>query len=207
MSDPEEEPEGIGDSGTDEGVINKIDKKDEFKEGDYKDNTIEVTSGVMSTPYDDRKIFYIRLTIILAIVLWIFLIVYLELYKTDGLGMIILMIPIVIFLISYASAPYLDEETEELLFDINFLTVGLIILIPLLTWIGKNDIEDRKRFITLSIIAIIFAVLSLLDVWVPKYWVTIVRHVKSSFEVIAATLMIYAIYTYHLHHCETVFRC
>lgn len=200
MSDPEED-EGIRDVG-DEGIINRIDKKDEFKEGDYKE-----TPEVTSTPYDDSKVFYIRLTIILAIVLWVFLIVYIELYKTDGLGMIILMIPIVIFLISYVSAPYLDEETEELLFDINFLTVGLIILIPLLTWIGKNDIEDRKRFITLSIIAIIFAVLSLLDVWVPKYWVTIVRHVKSCFEVISATLMIYAIYTYHLHHCDHVFRC
>lgn len=172
---------------------------------DAPDDLVVPDDIINDGTYDPDKVTSIRLVLFFFVILWIFVIVYLELYHTDFLGALILSLPFFIFFIACISAPYLDEKTEEKLYEINFLTVGLMIVIPLLTWMAKDKHKDKHKFVTISVVAIIFAIFSLIDIWVPKYYISVVRHIKSSFEVLAGILIIYAIYDYYLEHIDKMF--
>lgn len=147
--------------------------------------------------YSTNKVFYIRSFYILAIVLWIVLIAVLRLYLTDLLGLIILLLPLLIFFFGFYNAPDLSRDIEDEIFRANFLSIGLIIILPLLTWMNQSFSGDKKRFFSILAVALILSMVSVLDVWTKRGWLSVTRHVKSSLQTISLALFIYAIYEYY----------
>ena len=142
------------------------------------------------------KCFYIRLIYILAIILWIFLIFVLSLYRTGWLGYLILSLPIIAFLIGFYNISSITEEVEVELFSSNYWSIGLMIVIPLLVWLDREYKGDKKWFSYIFVTAVIFSTLSLLDVWLPRDWLSINRHVSSILQTMSIVLLVFALYVF-----------
>lgn len=151
--------------------------------------------------YGQRKVRSIQSIYIVSAVLWLCLILVLRLYRTDLPGYFILSIPLFVFAFGFVNSNGLSADVEEDMFKANYLSIGLLVVLPLLTWFNndyKGSGEKRRQFMTLIIVALILTMLSLVDVWVPKKWVTLVKHVKSVLQTASLALIIFALYTYYI---------
>jgi hypothetical protein len=147
--------------------------------------------------YDSNRTKYICYVYIFAVFVWIGIIYALKLYRTDLLGWFILIIPFVVFAISYGSIESVSVEIENEVFRVNYLSVGIIIVIPLLSILNRDYTGDRKQFAGILVLAIIAAMLSMIDIWVNRRTLSIVRHIRSVFQTYALSLLIFALYLYY----------
>jgi len=148
--------------------------------------------------YSEKKIWYVKAFYIFAIVLWIAIILFTGiLRRIDMIGGLILLMAIVVFFVGYWNADHITVDVEEQLFRSNYLAVGLLIVIPLLTWINRDMTVDKKDFTIVIILSVIFIMLSLLDLWTKRGWNSVVKHVRSIFQTMAIVLLIYAFYLYY----------
>ena len=129
--------------------------------------------------HNEKIVYYIRLVYIAGLVLWFAILHYLKLYKPDGYAILILCIPIVSFIIGFSNASSLTGEIEDELFKSNYLSVGLLLVLPLLTWINKDYKGDKKRFTKILVLAIITTMLSMIDLWLSEEYLSIIKHAKS----------------------------
>lgn len=148
--------------------------------------------------YGQRKTEIIQSLYLLALVLWIWLCVALKMYLTDWFGQVLLLLPIFVFGISFINSNYLTVEIEEEMFKYDYLTIGLLLAFPLLSWMSKDYGGDRKQFIKIIVVAIGFTLLTILDVWIRRKWVSYVKHFKSILQTGAVCLLIYALYNYYI---------
>ena len=155
--------------------------------------------------YTEEKASQIRLVYCVAIVVWILIVVAFHLYNTDVIGWIILAIPPVIFLTGYANSDHLTVEIERENFQANYFAIGILIILPLLTWVNRDYKGDRKRFTRILVLAIIIIMLSLLDVWVRREYLSLNKHIKSALQTIAISLLIYALYAYYIDNPNSIF--
>jgi len=155
--------------------------------------------------YSPEKAAQVRLVYIVALVIWILIVALVKLYTTDVIGWIILAIPPVVFLAGYINSEYLTLEIERENFQANYFAIGLLLILPLLTWVNRDYKGDKIRFTKILVLAIIIVMLSLLDVWVRKEYLSINKHIKSTLQTIAITLLIYAFYTYYIDDPNNMF--
>jgi hypothetical protein len=151
--------------------------------------------------YGSRKLKAVQSVYIFSSLFWILLIYLLKLYQTDFFGILILLIPLVIFTISFINSSNINEEVENNLYKANYLSIGLIIVLPLLTWFTndyKGDTQKRIKFISIIIVALTLTLFSLVDIWISKKWYPVVKHVKSVFQTMSITLIIFALYMYYV---------
>lgn len=153
--------------------------------------------------YSSDKIKVIQGFYIGAALLWSLIIILLKLYQTGILGWIILIIPYLVFFIGFSHIPAISVEVEEDMFKINYLSLGLIIVLPLLAWINKDYRGDKSRFILIVVVAMILNLLSLLDIWVSREWLSVAKHAKSSLQTMAIVLLSYVLYMYYLGSIST----
>ena len=154
-------------------------------------------------PSTSNKVFWCY---IIAILLWILLIYLLRLYiKADFIVWLVLLIPVVLFAIGAYNANKITIEVESSVFQNNYLSLGLLIVIPLLTWISKDFAGDKKRFISVLILAVILNVIAMIDIWVTRDNLSVVKHVKSIIQTMASVLIVYALYTYYLEKPTSAF--
>jgi len=149
--------------------------------------------------YGVNKTRRIQITYLIAVIIWVLICVLFGLHQTDFFGIIILTIPIGIFFINFINAPYLTVNTETTLHCINYISIGLIIIVPLIT-LTRNSSSyrgNRDKVIMVVVLAMIFAILSVLNVWVRPKWVSIVRHIHSVFRTYTLTLLLYAVYIFY----------
>lgn len=161
-------------------------------------NNFESSSPPPSESTPPNKVIYLQLIYVVAILFWIFLLAILELYKTDILGAVILAIPFVIFIFGYYNSHVITKDVEDNVFQANYLSIGLLIMLPLMTWINRDYQGDKRRFTSILVLALILIMVSLLDVWVATEWLPIVKHCKSVLQTTALVMLIYALYTYYV---------
>lgn len=140
----------------------------------------------------------IRWLYIISICLWVFLIGAMELYQTNGLGWLLLAIPIIVFGIGIYNSDDLCTNVEEAMFEADFLSIGLLVVLPLLTWVTRDYQGDRKKFLSLVVVALILTMLSMIDIWVPFRQLYLVKHLKSIFQTTSLSLLMFALYTYYV---------
>src|SRR5581483_10863534 len=92
---------------------------------------------------------------ILSIVLWIILVLLFCFNRTTIFGYMILAIPIVIYIIGVFNASGATVESEDNVFACNYLSIGLLVVLPLLTWLDKKENVNKTIIIEAMIIAII----------------------------------------------------
>lgn len=155
--------------------------------------------------YSEEKASQVRMVYIVALVIWILIIACFGLYTTDVIGWIILGIPLVVFFSGYANSDKLTIEIEQENFQANYFAVGLLLILPLLTWANREYKGDRNRFIRILVLAVIIVMLSLLDLWVEKQYLSVNKHAKSALQTIAIVLLIYAFYSYYIDNPNSMF--
>jgi len=150
--------------------------------------------------YSDDIVEQIQFVYILALVVWLLIICVFKLYLSDLIGWIIIAIPPIIFITGYCNSYYLCEDVEKENFQSNYFAIGLLLILPLLTWVNTDYKGDREKFTRILVLAIIIVMLSLLDVWVRKEYLSVSKHVKSALQTISLVLLIFAFYTYYIEN-------
>lgn len=174
-----------------------------------ENNEDQFTTGRSSSGrHGPRTIKYIEYVYITAMVFWILLIVWLQLYQTDTLGLIILLIPFISFGFGYFNSYYLNKEVEDYVFQNNYFSVGLLIILPLLTWLNReySNVARRKRFTSILVTAIILIMFSLLDIWVPIESISVIKHLHSVLQTTAIIMLIYALYMFYIDSPDSFLR-
>lgn len=146
--------------------------------------------------YNPRTVNILRVFYVVVIIVWIILVWRLKLYQTDNFGKFIIAIPLIVWIISFYYLSELTVETEGKVFGNTYISVAIMVIIPLMTWTHDN-IQD-ERLVNIMILAIVFAVFSLLDIWIPERHITFMRHLRSVFQVASLTLIAYAIYNLYI---------
>ena len=153
--------------------------------------------------YDNDQTTGIKRVYLFALIGWIILIITYKLIPPhDAIEIAILFVPIVVFLISYISIPKITYKVERYMFKANLLTLGLLVALPLLNWVNTNRNENRTLFIKLAATAIIFSMLTLIDVWVPCEYLPVVKHIKSVLQTSAITLLIFGLYRFFIEQAK-----
>lgn len=156
-------------------------------------------------PYGTRKTRAIQSLYIICSVLWIVLILLLGLYHTDWPGLVILSLPLFVFAFGFVNSSDLSVEVEEDMSKANYLSIGLLVVLPLLTFCTndyKGDGQAKIHFMTIIIVALILTMLSMVDIWVKKKWMTLMKHIKSILQTTSLTLIIFALYTYYVERVK-----
>lgn len=154
----------------------------------------------------DKKIpyhnpIYIYIVYIISIIVWTIIIFFFGIpYYTYGfLFWILILLPYIIFIIAILSANTITKHVEDFAFNANILTLGMIVSLPLLNWLIDHYNGDKKKFVQMISLAIIFSMLTLIDVWINVKYLCLLKHIKSSLQTIAIMLMTIAIYIYFVH--------
>lgn len=146
-----------------------------------------------------RKVQIIKIIYLIGIVLWTILIWYMKFYKTGKLGYIILIIPLFVYLFGFINSNKITVEVEDSLFSANYLSVGLLIVVPLLSWVDSKEKENKNKVMVIEsmLIAIVLSLLSLVDIWVSPKWLSTVKHIKSILQTAAVTLLVFSLYMFY----------
>ena len=157
----------------------------------------------MDEVYEKEIIYAVVFLYFISFLLWLF-IVY-KIHDRDTIAIIILIIPIFILAISLLNVLCDPEHISDKLFRSNYVSVAVLICVPLLSWINRDISGARKRkFVFCSILAVIFALIGLYDCWVPCRWYLFIRQFKSVSQTFAITLLLYALYSFYLENSGSI---
>lgn len=149
--------------------------------------------------YNNNQTTNVQRVYLLGLIGWIILIILYKLVPTsDFIEIIILFIPIFVFSVSYMSVPNITYRIEKYMFKANLLTIGLLVALPLINWGYTGSDKNRTIFIKLAATAIIFSMITLIDIWVPAKFLPIIKHVKSVFQTSAIVLLIFGLYRFFI---------
>lgn len=132
----------------------------------------------------------------IAILIWVVIVLYFRMYVAPG-GWVLLL-PIFVFFIAIIYSSELCQLVETEMFKANHLSVGLVFALTLLIWMGKDYTGDVRMFSATIIIAMVMTLLALIDVWVPREWLYVNKHVRSALQTMSITLFIFGLITYFL---------
>lgn len=139
----------------------------------------------------ELKVWYIVAGAFWLLILWL-----LGLINVDkALNPVFILLPIALFAISFFSQGHITTAVENFVFRANILTLGVVFAMPLINWLSRDD-PDRYVFMQIMAVAIILSVATLLDVWCEERYLPVVKHVKSSLQTMAISLIIYGCYIY-----------
>ena len=151
--------------------------------------------------YDQDILYVIQFIYILAGILWIYIIYLLDLYQyLNWITIILLFIPLIVFGVSYYNACQLNTETEVSMLQSNYLSFGFLITVILLNWNSPIKGPNKTKFFKLLIVAFIFIMLSMIDVWTTRQKQPIVIHSKSILQTSALILLSISLYSYYKAH-------
>lgn len=154
---------------------------------------MEQCSEPKHRPYDRPVRIFIQIAYIIAIVIWLIIIYVLHLYKClDPFGLLILSIPLFVFAIGFQNVCKQGKEVEGEMFRADFLALGLLFVSILIEW-KKEKTADRTTS-WLILLAFIFIIFSVIDLWVTYKYLSLLKHIKSMFQTYAAVLLIYVLY-------------
>ncbi len=137
----------------------------------------------------------IQLLYILAIVVWIVFVFALKFYKTNLIGIIILLIPFFVFGINYGCIAFNSPEVENFVLKGNFLSFGFLITVIIINW---SKVGDKSRLFKILLISLVLIMLSLIDIWVKKDKILLAKHFRTVFQTLALVLLVFALYSYYL---------
>lgn len=144
------------------------------------------------THYTKQQVAQLRAIYLAFVLFWIILIIYLELYKEDSIVLGLMCIPILIFIYEYLTVEEVEREIEDQVFVANYLSISLLVVLPL--FFNLTKVVRFMKPLKLVIIAVIFILLGLIDIWVPRKLVPFARHFKACLETVGLILLIIAVY-------------
>ena len=143
-----------------------------------------------------KAIVNIRFTYVIMIFIWTLLIVFYQLYFI--LAGIVLIIPYILFGLAILKADSFVLNGENNSNRETYITIVFILALSFTAYIEKMYENGIKNIWTIMLIILILATLSLIPVWTDKMGECIWKHCRTSFEVMAFTLLIYIFVSYIL---------
>lgn len=158
----------------------------------------------VATSYSPNTIQQLQLLYILAAVFWVVLCILLNLLKyANWLIWILLALPIIIFGINFYAVPYIGPDIEQYMTTGDYLAFGTLIVIVLVYWKAPIAESAKTEFLKIIVVSAILIMLSMLDLWVPQQYRTLVRHLHSILDTYALILLSVALYFYYHVHSES----
>ena len=182
----------------------------------------------MTHKQKQEVIFCIKSMFLLFSLLWIIIVCINNFY--DSVASYILLIPFIIFAFGFFNADRTCElEVEQDVFSVTFISIGILVSMPLLGIFEKNIIpkdepksneteEDvlkrekrkqhrevfNKKFYRIIFIAMICVLLIYYQFWIPLHQRHIYKAIRSCLETYAITLYIYAIayFCYDIYYID-----
>jgi len=148
--------------------------------------------------YGEKQVQQIRWIYLGAIFIWIAICYLLKLIPgRDWVEVLIVILPLVIFISAWYFADRVTNIVEDFMGKTNVLTLGLIIALPLLNWVQDRG-PEKKQFTQIMAVAIIFSLLTLIDIWVGHDELCVLRHAESALQTMAITLLIFGLYRFFI---------
>lgn len=148
--------------------------------------------------YSCRVLLVIQIMYIISVVLWLLLIYSCGLYiNMDVVTGILLLIPILVFGIGFYNSCAVTGDIEETMLGANYLSFGFLITIILINWNSPIKEYNKNKFFKLLIIAFILIMVSMIDIWVNRENLSIVRHFKSILNTAALVILSVSLYSYY----------
>jgi hypothetical protein len=153
----------------------------------------------------NRDVKYLRLEYAAGIILWVVIIYALGLEQIETLAFLdifFLSLPIALFIIAIVYIPkVLCRDWQN--GGANVFTAGLLIALPLLTYIREHAVGHRLLFSRIMAVGLILSLLSLFDVWVESKNTCMVKHGKSILQTMAIAILAYGFYRFFVEcPCE-----
>ena len=146
----------------------------------------------------DKCSINIQITYIILIILWTLITILFYLYNT--IACLILFIPYVIFIYSIIKADNFPTFTQKELLAGSFITIVIVIAVPLLNFLGPkiNNTLKQSKMEQLMIFTVIIALFSLIPIIVEQDHVCIWRHLRIGLEIMSLILFIYILLNYFI---------
>lgn len=153
-----------------------------------------------------KSVEQVRLLYLFASAFWLLLI---STICYDSIwDIVILFLPFVFFAINYHFVSRVEDNIENRIRNSTIIGTSLLIALPILMWTRTACKASRKRFFfRLIALALIFALLSVVDVWVPETQLVLFTRLKSIFETFSAGLFMYGVFRFFVEGCETEEQC
>ena len=153
--------------------------------------------------YDETTVRWIQIIYIGALLVWVLFVVFFDLLQSDWIIILLLFIPVVVFVINFISLGEFMGHLEAEMFRGNFLYFGFIVAIILINWESPVETQDKTNFFRLVITAFILLMLSIVDLWVGKGTMSLVKHFKTCLHTISLSLLAVALYLYYTYHRDS----
>ena len=164
-----------------------------------KDDTSR--GNIRGKKYDNEVSTLIQGTYLIAVTVWIlFVFLFGILDNMDPILFLLILIPPILFFIGYTNSCVITFDMEDLMSGANYLSFGFLITIILLNWKDPVDENGKARFFRLLIVGFILIMLSMLDVWVDRRWMSLVAHVRTVLQSSALIILSIALYMYYVNH-------
>ncbi|AYV85911.1 MAG: hypothetical protein Solivirus1_68 [Solivirus sp.] len=172
--------------------------------GDYLSSDNDESSEQSEKPcYEKHENSTLKIWYIVAILIWIVLLALLGLLPPKDIIEVILMaIPIIAFIVAIVSIHTITESIEQLMLKANLLTLGLLVALPLINWSKDTSYESKETFMKIAATAIILSMLTLIDWWVDKKYLYLLKHTKSIVQTYAIVLLMIGLYKFF---CEAAY--
>ncbi len=141
--------------------------------------------------YDSTTVFWVRAVYFLMLIVWIVLCSYSGMWTTPASPVLIL--PFFTFGIAIYFTDKLSTTIEEFMSKASYLSLGVILAVPLLSWISQETPRYSQIISTCIIVALVLSLATYIDVWIGAENISIYRHFRSSLQVMSVTLIIYVL--------------
>ena len=149
------------------------------------------------TAYNANKVKRIQIIYIISLMVWLLIVYKLNVYHTDFVSFLLLSVPIIVFGINYYHAVYQNEDIANYMFRGNFLAFGILIASIVISW-SKLEEANKIKLYQLTMVSLILIMLSLIDVWIKRGRLYIIRHVRSSLQTMSLSLLAFVLYLYYI---------
>lgn len=138
---------------------------------------------------------YIRITFFIFMVIWTFLVAINGLFISMAFP--ILLIPYASFGLGILNSDQLaDDKLESDMFSATFITMGLVISMPLITFLNKD--KPNKDLNHIIFLAMISTLCSYLHIWGDGAFRHVSKIFRSCLETMAITLYVYVLVVFFL---------
>lgn len=146
--------------------------------------------------YDPNTQYKIQIIYVIAIIFWLILIVILQLYLPKNTFLfIILLIPLIVFIINFFNVKCYTLDMDGEMFKGDFMLFASILLVVFISWHDKP--KHGPKMFRVLMVSLVLTMLSLIDIWVSKENLILVKHVRSVLQTLVLTLLIYALFLYY----------
>ena len=97
--------------------------------------------------YNASQVRNVRIVYSIAAIIWVAICIWLRMFTVGVIGTILCIVPLALFTVAFINAPKLTSSVEQHLFKVNFLSLGLVVMIPLFGMLSKNYKGNKLRFL------------------------------------------------------------